>query len=65
MRDRGASVGLRSFSLGALVWLILAGASDAIAGPPRFQIRIETNDPEFPVLSVPVSGLVLPSPATK
>lgn len=28
-------------------------------------IRIETNDPELPVLRVPVSGLVLPSPSTK
>jgi hypothetical protein len=34
-------------------------------GPLKGTIRIETNDPEFPVLCVPVSGLVLPSPATK
>jgi len=33
-------------------------------GPLKGAIRIETNDPEFPVLSVPVSGIVLP-PATR
>ena len=43
MKDRGASVGLRSFSFGALVWLILAGAPDAIAGPPN----INALQPDF------------------
>ena len=43
MKDRGASIGLRSFSLGTLVCLILAGAPDAFAGPPR----INVIDPDF------------------
>jgi hypothetical protein len=43
MKDRGASIGLRSFSLAALVCLILAGAPDAIAGPPPINVL----DPDF------------------
>jgi hypothetical protein len=38
MKDRGASIELRSFSLGALIWLVLAIAPDAIAGPPRVNV---------------------------
>ena len=34
-------------------------------GPLKGTIRIETNDPEFPVLIVPVAGLVLPPPSTR
>src|SRR5262245_55372209 len=45
MKDRGASIGLRSFSFWTFVCLILAGAPDASAGPP--QINVLESDFDF------------------